>query len=1547
MKNAQRITALMLVVMMLIALPVFVRTDVGAADALALTDATVIEANKISIGFTAAKVGNAGATAYICIVDSTGAVVRSKTENNALQWNADMNYVTWPKTPMVSKVTNSVTVDGKVVNTAEGVLALTEGEYNAYTAVFCLRESTKSDTTKNVTATKNNGLVDSYFANNDGSNKYIAGTNPALTATTVDKDGWDEARIALGRPQTLSMGEVVAADTNKLNINFSAQKIGNAGGVAGVRLVDHTGAVLTSRTEGNKLEWSADMNYATWPQSPMVSKVTGSVIVDGVAVDTVSEIRALLSSYTGKAVFYLKESTTSNTAKNVVATKGNGLIDSYYAMNNGNNAYLKYVNPALAASGTAADGWDEIVVEILDPMPTVYATEAAIDESGKMTVNFDAAKIGNSGGTAYIRIVDANGATAVKSGVTLQWSATMGYPSWPNTPMSVSVSSTLTVDGKAINTPAAIRELAAGMDGCKAVFVLRESTINDTGKNVTAIKSNGLIDSYYAINDGNNKYTYRINPAVTANGTDADGWDTITLELLGPARTLEVTEVEQIGDNGAEIRFSSAKVGNAGGAPYVRLVDKDGNLLSSATEGTALEWKASIGYITWPNAPMTLTVNNSLIVDGDAVSTIAQIMALKEKYADSRVVFYIIEGTSANIDKNVTPVKGNGLIDSYYAINNGENKYIPRDNPALTANGMDENGWDTLTMEILPPAPTFELQGVSANNGGLTIAFSADQVGNAGAYATLGIAGTELSWELEMGYTTWPNSPMKATPKGITMAEILAMTDQGGKHEGKELIFTLKESTRSDTGKNVTATKGNGLIDSYYAINDGNNKYTYLVNPSLTATGQASDGWDTVEATVTVNRTTTFNVKNIKLVSDTRLLITFDEPIEMLGNLWMGLRVVDESNTLMYYNEGQSPLQWYGRSSAQGYPFEWANKEHTQVYWTFRAVNTMNLSDIGQVLRAEGALGEVMQDGWKVVFCIEEKATDDCTITAGNGLIDTVVSKTTGSVLAPNRIKAGWNDGIYLPVKGDAPTDTLEVLSAQVISDTRIVVTFSAPVEMEVSPYGAIRLVNENNALQYRENEDGTKTPIQWGGDFEYYNKEKTQLVWQIYGNQRKFGDLNNIPDILAFKGLPEEWKDYTFKFCIEEKGSAALSADNHINNITLASDNRVHLLGNKPNMSGYDGHYMEIADQLPGSSLIASAQVLNDRQVLLSFSAPIAIMGDPWFGIRLCRDGKLAWSGEENKSTALQWKGEWEWANTAHTQILWTIKGSSTYGIYNVYDILTYGGGLAPFKDTTTVNWCIEEKKTDAFQNLISYNQRIDNIATLDGTRHLTGNYCSGYDGLFIRLSEQELHKDLLQVKSVTATDDMTLEVVFTEPVQIAQGDAAPTMAIRYLTESGDTHSLADGRLAAFVGTWEWKDETHDTILWTLNTDKARGAENLTDIFTFAGNFKYSAGAQIVFCVYQTEDNAVSTWSMRIDGVTDLSGKRSLAATRLGEICMSQTRIDIAYELPISTETEPEVDPTVYVTDYTPAMILAGVLAAAGLVLCIVLAVKRKEEDR
>ena len=48
-------------------------------------------------------------------------------------------------------------------------------------------------------------------------------------------------------------------------------------------------------------------------------------------------MRALAKTIGGKAVFVLREATLSNAGKNTIATKNNGLIDSYFANNDGSN----------------------------------------------------------------------------------------------------------------------------------------------------------------------------------------------------------------------------------------------------------------------------------------------------------------------------------------------------------------------------------------------------------------------------------------------------------------------------------------------------------------------------------------------------------------------------------------------------------------------------------------------------------------------------------------------------------------------------------------------------------------------------------------------------------------------------------------------------------------------------------------------------------------------------------------------------------------------------------------------------------------------------------------------------------------------------------------------------------------------------------------------------------------------------------------------------------------------------------------------------------
>ena len=198
------------------------------------------------------------------------------------------------------------------------------------------------------------------------------------------------------------------------------------------------------------------------------------------------------------------------------------------------------------------------------------------------------------------------------------------------------------------------------------------------------------------------------------------------------------------------------------------------------------------------------------------------------------------------------------------------------------------------------------------------------------------------------------------------------------------------------------------------------------------------------------------------------------------------------------------------------------------------------------------------------------------------------------------------------------------------------------------------------------------------------------------------------------------------------------------------------------------------------------------------------------------------------------------------------------------------------------------------------------------------------------------------VKLLSVKALDNATLELTFSEAVSIKEGAEAPTMAIRYLTSAGNPEFGTDGRAISFTGSWSYKDENKNVILWKLDEAKAakRGASSLDDIFTFANDLQWNKGARVAFVILDSSDYAFSGSSMRINGVTDLSGTRNLVANHGGDISEVQFDIEMGYELPAE-----EVVETVTTTNYLPYILIGvGVLVICGTAAILIASRRRKK---
>jgi len=656
-------------------------------------------------------------------------------------------------------------------------------------------------------------------------------------------------------------------------------------------------------------------------------------------------------------------------------------------------------------------------------------------------------------------------------------------------------------------------------------------------------------------------------------------------------------------------------------------------------------------------------------------------------------------------------------------------------------------------------------------------------------------------------------------------------------------------------------------------------------------------------------------LNEVTMIDDGHIGLTFSAPVVISGNPQIAVALVDGNNKVVFNKNG----------SAQVYLGRWESdpENDCRIIWRPLFVNAQGVKSLAELFAFGGTASEFAGSGYVWKFRIAEVTDAEISVVNGNGYIENLKG-VDGKPVRSNWIdpQAVAAESVFMDVNHVYPENGLTVISVQAIDDGHIDITFSAPVERHPGTAFLLRLVDETGAIL--TNQDGEY--LQWSGTWVFANEEQTRIRWR-FTSKNKFG-INNLNDLFAYKGI-EVYRDYDFAFYIGES-SSDWGQNGVVDNIYLKDDPTVHLTANQ--LAGFDALLLPIEMAYQPRSITVEAKVINEQQVMLTFSEPVMIVGDdPFMCIRYMRYGEQYFDGEFNNSVTVQFDGNWEWADSKYTQILWTMKGINRYGGYNLYDVFHRSNGLARFDDAT-IAFCIEEVY-DIENGLRPGTDLVDNVVSLDGTNHLSGVYSTkigGPDRCYVPLS-YGLSDDLVKLEKVVAIDDQTLELYFSEEVVLKEGDGAPTMGIRYVSDLGVTGVVVDGKSAYFRGNYTYKEGNRKIIVWKLDTEKARGAKNLTEIFNFEGNLRFNNDLNVVFAIIDDEKNLGCTWDMRVDGVTDLTGTRKLVATRVNEAGIVFQDIEIAYELPAPTYSmqgeEPDETNTILRTDYTVPCIIGGAI--------------------
>lgn len=803
-------------------------------------------------------------------------------------------------------------------------------------------------------------------------------------------------------------------------------------------------------------------------------------------------------------------------------------------------------------------------------------------------------------------------------------------------------------------------------------------------------------------------------------------------------------------------------------------------------------------------------------------------------------------------------------------------------------------------------------------------------------------------------------------------ASLSSMTNPDYKYR-----FVIEETKPEESGE---AAKS-GLVCDVHAVANANNM---LVN----SYNFKKNSWDghCVEVTNVLTPDTLITVSDATITGENQVTFEWSHSVDLTkpDTYFAAFRYVNADTHLLYGNDKDGWMQF---SAYLNYVGEGMIKMTAHVTPSTK----WGVYDIDDLLNPTGALKEYMDaNPGKWIVRIEEKNGG-----TGNGVIDTYFGKDGQGILADPMI-GSWADGVDMDIVGTPITGELSVVDMAIISDTDVKVTFSAPIQFAQStnkdgkkvdsvPFVSMRLYNSKNQLlfwnplteEYTTTEDmfdkdgkaiyrnqngyttekegpnaegewvpyarQKNTPMQWSSSWKWGDDKHTSVIYTLSGGAQL--PVKNITDILSYDFTQFIEGSYV-GFDIEENTPAMIPSSGHVDNILRADNAKIALDADFfPHQR--DSVMRRLEDMTlaykPGK-LVSKTEVISDTQIRVSFSQPVILEKEraPFMAIRMIdKEGNLMWSGKENLSQPYQWSGTWEWEDETHQSFIWTMT-QTNLGASTIYDLANWKGVLQKYKEEGTWMFVIEELDKGDFK-VGRHNGLVDNVTTKDGTIHLLSTYSKGLDGILTALDTSKLVGPEVELLSAQALDDQTIKLTFSEAVAIADD---VSMGVRYLSESGDSEVLTDGKVAYFKGEWKYADDNKNVIIWTL---KSKSADNLTDIINFNGTFEWNKGARVAFVIMDAEGNRGTPKSMRVKGIYDInSGFRTLTANyATKDYPMTQLDIEVLYDIPAPEASGQQLEQVVYVTNYVPFIIASAVIVVAGLAVAIILFKKRKKNEQ
>ena len=1093
-----------------------------------------------------------------------------------------------------------------------------------------------------------------------------------------------------------------------------------------------------------------------------------------------------------------------------------------------------------------------------------YFQSAVQHNANKLYFTFEN-PITNVGAGGYIVVVNEDmSIVTAEDGTRLLWIANADA-----VVSSVSLSAVMTPGVLDANTIDDIFALVNDEDsdyyGKKVMFALVDGLEYTT--------SDGFINNYYSSSDSASK----VNAPYLLDGRDC------AMVELQPKEQFTVVEARIYNDTEVLVEFSENFSNTGKYYSAIRLLDANGNLVW--VDGVAQQWP--VKFYDYYNGK---TLRGQLFMQDDTTL---------QKYSD--IVNYAASLTGvASIqfyvgDEGDDFVQANCLVDDFVGVSGNklyasapggqDGTYAPvKVVDGVTVEKVEAIG-ETSYRVTFSEEVTNTLYGSSTGYAALRIVNSDQKLmWQNGDEITTAESGTPLQWGGTLSPTTdksvWIFKTVDYRLDTKNYTKISSLVADGGKYEDYELMFCIEEQINGSNiptyVDNFTSLDGKKILEATNLNSHGNGSYTAITK----AFDNSGVTLETVEA-----------------ISPTQMVLTFSEDIEIVcsedkSQPFMAFRFVNPTTGIVVYDSDGHPMQW------DGY-YEYYRGQQNKILWTMHSGNTYGISNITDLLEGEGL--EEFIEQYPFGFVIEEHPgpmTEG--FEAGDGVVNNITGADSGTGFYANLPNPGSGYDGYLAEEIVIGYDTtkVEMIRADVESDSSLIVTFSEPVTIEGGPFCAIRYVMDDGYLAWT-GEINASTPLQFSGYFEY-TEDPCKLRWVLHGGQA-FG-VENLQDILEYKGELANYKQYTPMLAIEENGEVT-PGNGLVENVIDKDGNCLDsTLTTRPGW--LDGAYCNIYGKTNFTKVeIVSATAVNDLEIVVKFSEPVKFTGNPWMSIRMvdATTGKLYWDGGEwEKGTPMQWSGSWQWNNDEHTEIRWTINGENTYKVANLTDLFNYAKDLEQFKDNENLSFMfnIEELPEGG---IFGNSGHVDNIRSVaDDRSRLLATYAGGYDGILYDITVDYDDETYLTYYA-TAINSRQILVQFNDVVTITGN---PFMALRYV--DGDNNLMwTEGKEnygcpLQFGGSWEWADDSHTAIIWTMSSGNTYMANSITDVLTYKNGLEMFKGATVKFCIEELTDDNITVHGMDnlVHNVTADGGTRHLYANKMKGYDGAYGWINIDYDM-------------------------------------------------